>query len=124
MRSLFIWAKHLPLGRVLVYSNPPLAEIPPFQVFTPPHSKYGAGPHTPLRHGAAASWPSKGIVSASWVLGFSVFRAQIKFTCNLCGVTTIRPVNPHAWTHGSVFGRCGGCDIIHKVHSGFMSVRV
>ncbi len=40
---------------------------------------------------------------------------QIKFTCNLCGTTNIRPVNPHAWTKGSVFGRCGGCNVIHKV---------
>jgi len=40
---------------------------------------------------------------------------QIKFTCNLCGTTSIRPVNPHAWAKGSVFGRCGGCNVIHKV---------
>ncbi len=39
---------------------------------------------------------------------------RVKFTCNLCGCTTIAPVNPHAMANGSVFARCGGCDVIHK----------
>lgn len=39
---------------------------------------------------------------------------KVKFTCNLCGCTTIAPVNPHAMAKGSVFARCGGCNVIHK----------
>lgn len=40
---------------------------------------------------------------------------KVKFTCNLCGCTTISPVNPHAMAKGSVFARCQGCNVIHKV---------
>jgi ribosomal protein S27E len=30
---------------------------------------------------------------------------QIKFKCKRCGATTIKPVNPHAWTSGTVFAK-------------------
>ncbi|KAF6259775.1 hypothetical protein COO60DRAFT_973060 [Scenedesmus sp. NREL 46B-D3] len=30
---------------------------------------------------------------------------KIKFTCKRCGATTIKPVNPHAWTSGTVFAK-------------------
>lgn len=40
---------------------------------------------------------------------------KIKFKCKLCNATTIKPINPHAWTSGSVFARCGRCNITHKL---------
>ncbi len=44
-------------------------------------------------------------------------RSTMQFTCNLCGCTTISPVNPHAFHTGSLFARCGNteCGVIHKV---------
>ena len=41
--------------------------------------------------------------------------AQVKFTCNLCGETTTRRVNPHAWANGTVFAECSGCHTKHKL---------
>lgn len=36
---------------------------------------------------------------------------QIKFKCKRCGATTIKPVNPHAWATGTVFAKCGCCQV-------------
>ncbi len=27
----------------------------------------------------------------------------------------MKAVNPHAWASGTVFGRCDGCQVIHKL---------
>ncbi len=43
---------------------------------------------------------------------------QVRFTCNLCGNTYVKPINPHAWSHGSVFARCEECNVIHKLKDG------
>ena len=40
---------------------------------------------------------------------------QVRYTCKLCGTTTTKAVNPHAWATGTVFGRCDGCQVIHKL---------
>lgn len=42
---------------------------------------------------------------------------KVKFTCNLCGCTTVSPVNPHAYHNGTLFARCGNsrCNVIHKL---------
>ena len=40
---------------------------------------------------------------------------QVRFTCNLCGETSTKAVSPHAWASGSVFARCDGCRVIHKL---------
>ncbi|KAG7667564.1 hypothetical protein Ndes2526B_g03566 [Nannochloris sp. 'desiccata'] len=40
---------------------------------------------------------------------------RIRFTCNLCGETNEKEVNPMAWTKGSVFARCNGCEAVHKL---------
>ncbi|KAK9815312.1 hypothetical protein WJX72_001513 [[Myrmecia] bisecta] len=40
---------------------------------------------------------------------------KVQFTCNLCGTSNTKAVNPHAWTAGSVFARCEGCQVIHKL---------
>ena len=47
-------------------------------------------------------------------LSASVF-LQVRYTCKLCGITTTKAVNPHAWASGTVFGRCDGCQVIHKL---------
>jgi hypothetical protein len=39
----------------------------------------------------------------------------VKFTCNLCGETTVKRVNPHAWANGTVFAECSGCRVKHKL---------
>lgn len=39
----------------------------------------------------------------------------VRYTCKLCGTTTTKAVNPHAWATGTVFGRCDGCQVIHKL---------
>jgi hypothetical protein len=39
----------------------------------------------------------------------------VRYTCKLCGTTSLKAVNPHAWTVGSVFGRCDGCGVVHKI---------
>lgn len=39
----------------------------------------------------------------------------VRYTCKLCGTTSLKAVNPHAWTEGSVFGRCDGCGVVHKI---------
>ena len=33
----------------------------------------------------------------------------------MCGTTSVKAVNPHAWATGTVFGRCDGCQVIHKL---------
>lgn len=38
---------------------------------------------------------------------------RLKFTCNKCGETTVRDVNPHAMKTGTVFVQCGGCLVHH-----------
>ncbi len=40
---------------------------------------------------------------------------QVQFTCNLCGETTTKMVNPHAWEKGTVFAQCSGCNVKHKL---------
>ena len=39
----------------------------------------------------------------------------MRFTCNICGETSTKAVSPHAWASGSVFARCDGCRVIHKL---------
>ena len=40
---------------------------------------------------------------------------RVQFTCNLCGETTTKMVNPHAWEKGTVFAQCSGCNVKHKL---------
>ncbi|GLT91942.1 hypothetical protein SLE2022_098030 [Rubroshorea leprosula] len=42
-------------------------------------------------------------------------RMRVAFTCNVCGQRTIRAINPHAYTDGTVFVQCCGCNIFHKL---------
>ncbi len=40
---------------------------------------------------------------------------RVQFTCNMCGETTVKMVNPHAWEKGTVFAQCSGCNVKHKL---------
>ena len=40
---------------------------------------------------------------------------QVRYTCKRCGTITTKAVNPNAWATGTVFGRCDGCQVIHKL---------
>ncbi|MCO5595445.1 hypothetical protein L7F22_049487 [Adiantum nelumboides] len=42
-------------------------------------------------------------------------RMRVAFTCNVCGERTMRAINPHAYTDGTVFVQCAGCNIFHKL---------
>eukprot|EP00249_Psilotum_nudum_P021951 c28311_g1_i8 orf=451-1206(-) len=42
-------------------------------------------------------------------------RMRVAFTCNVCGERTVRAINPHAYTDGTVFVQCAGCNIFHKL---------
>lgn len=42
-------------------------------------------------------------------------RMRVAFTCNVCGHRSIRAINPHAYTDGTVFVQCEGCDVYHKL---------
>ncbi|KAM0056955.1 putative mitochondrial import protein TIM15 [Helianthus debilis subsp. tardiflorus] len=42
-------------------------------------------------------------------------RMRVAFTCNVCGQRTTRAINPHAYTDGTVFVQCCGCNVFHKL---------
>ncbi|KAL8151481.1 hypothetical protein V2J09_021289 [Rumex salicifolius] len=42
-------------------------------------------------------------------------RMLVAFTCNICCQRTTRAVNPHAYTDGTVFVQCCGCNAYHKL---------
>ncbi|KAH6799881.1 Zim17-type zinc finger protein [Perilla frutescens var. hirtella] len=42
-------------------------------------------------------------------------RMRVAFTCNVCGHRTTRAINPHAYTDGTVFVQCCGCNVFHKL---------
>lgn len=42
-------------------------------------------------------------------------RMLVAFTCNICGQRTTRAINPHAYTDGTVFVQCCGCNAYHKL---------
>lgn len=61
---------------------------------------------------------AQGAISVCPTRGGGAGSAQVRFTCNLCGNTYVKPVNPHAWKNGSVFARCDECDVVHKLVDG------
>ncbi|KAL4650301.1 hypothetical protein ACB092_01G077300 [Castanea dentata] len=42
-------------------------------------------------------------------------RMRVAFTCNVCGQRSTRAINPHAYTDGTVFVQCCGCNVFHKL---------
>ncbi|KAL6504792.1 hypothetical protein OROHE_023550 [Orobanche hederae] len=73
------------------------------------------GPPVPARSG-----PDSGRVFVS-TFPWSLFtksprrRMRVTFKCNICGQRTTRAINPHAYTAGTVFVQCCGCNIFHKL---------
>ena len=41
--------------------------------------------------------------------------SRLHFTCNMCGHRNEKLVNPRAWHEGTVFARCDGCSVVHKL---------
>lgn len=41
--------------------------------------------------------------------------SRVKFKCDRCGATNIKPINPHAWHEGTIFAKCGKCSVTHKL---------
>ena len=39
----------------------------------------------------------------------------VLFTCNVCGTRTERRINPKAYSEGTVFVQCSGCEVHHKL---------
>ncbi|KAI3460436.1 hypothetical protein Pfo_017099 [Paulownia fortunei] len=68
----------------------------------------------------AGSDPDSGVERVS-TFPWSLFtksprrRMRVAFTCNVCGQRTTRAINPHAYTDGTVFVQCCGCNIFHKL---------
>ncbi|KAK7270162.1 hypothetical protein RIF29_23107 [Crotalaria pallida] len=42
-------------------------------------------------------------------------RMLVAFTCTICGQRTTRAINPHAYSDGTVFVQCCGCNAYHKL---------
>ncbi|CAL0316228.1 unnamed protein product [Lupinus luteus] len=42
-------------------------------------------------------------------------RMLVAFTCTICSQRTTRAINPHAYTDGTVFVQCCGCNAYHKL---------
>ncbi len=41
--------------------------------------------------------------------------SRLHFTCNMCGHRNEKLINPRAWEEGTVFARCDGCSVVHKL---------
>ncbi|KAJ4888836.1 Zim17-type zinc finger protein [Raphanus sativus] len=67
------------------------------------------------------SLPAKADVETVSTFPWSLFtksprrRMRVAFTCNVCGQRTTRAINPHAYTDGTVFVQCCGCNVFHKL---------
>ncbi|XP_042481110.1 DNL-type zinc finger protein-like [Macadamia integrifolia] len=42
-------------------------------------------------------------------------RMRVAFTCNVCGQRTSCAINPQAYSDGTVFMQCCGCNVFHKL---------
>ncbi|PKI59825.1 hypothetical protein CRG98_019773 [Punica granatum] len=42
-------------------------------------------------------------------------RMLVAFTCKICRQRTTRAINPHAYSDGTVFVQCCGCNAYHKL---------
>ncbi|KAK4783511.1 hypothetical protein SAY86_007885 [Trapa natans] len=42
-------------------------------------------------------------------------RMLVAFSCNICQQRTTRAINPHAYSDGTVFVQCCGCNAYHKL---------
>ncbi|CAA6673531.1 unnamed protein product [Spirodela intermedia] len=84
------------------------------------------GPIVPLSRDAALGMVLSAATGRGWTTAVSTFpwslftksprrRMLIAFSCNVCGQRTTRAINPHAYTDGTVFVQCCGCNVFHKL---------
>ncbi|XP_068640908.1 uncharacterized protein [Aristolochia californica] len=73
------------------------------------------GPSVPAPSDAAAN--TENISTFPWSLFTKSPRRRMRvaFICNVCGQRTTRAINPHAYTDGTVFVQCCGCNVFHKL---------
>ncbi|XP_066377098.1 uncharacterized protein [Miscanthus floridulus] len=72
------------------------------------------GPPTASKAGAAGR-PEVSTLPWSLFTKSPRRRMRVAFTCNVCGQRTTRAINPHAYTDGTVFVQCCGCNVFHKL---------
>ncbi|VAI93808.1 unnamed protein product [Triticum turgidum subsp. durum] len=75
----------------------------------------GSGMEGPPTAGGAANRPEVSTLPWSLFTKSPRRRMRVAFTCNVCGQRTTRAINPHAYTDGTVFVQCCGCNIFHKL---------
>ena len=75
----------------------------------------GSGMEGPPMAGGAANRPEVSTLPWSLFTKSPRRRMRVAFTCNVCGQRTTRAINPHAYTDGTVFVQCCGCNIFHKL---------
>ncbi|KAG6653561.1 hypothetical protein I3843_05G077900 [Carya illinoinensis] len=73
------------------------------------------GPSAPA--GIESSTGTENISTFPWSLFTKSPRRRmlVSFTCNICRQRTTRAINPHAYTDGTVFVQCCGCNAFHKL---------
>ncbi|XP_057974309.1 uncharacterized protein LOC131162140 [Malania oleifera] len=71
----------------------------------------------PVPAGAESGSSTENISTFPWSLFTKSPRRRMRvaFTCNVCGQRTTRAINPHAYTDGTVFVQCCGCNVFHKL---------
>lgn len=75
------------------------------------------GPSVPAGAGGDCESSTEKISTFPWSLFTKSPRRRMRvaFTCNVCGQRTTRAINPHAYTDGTVFVQCCGCNVFHKL---------
>ncbi|XP_040381557.1 uncharacterized protein LOC102700628 [Oryza brachyantha] len=75
----------------------------------------GSGMEGPPKAAGGADRPEVSTLPWSLFTKSPRRRMRVAFTCNVCGQRTTRAINPHAYTDGTVFVQCCGCNIFHKL---------
>ncbi|GAB2267818.1 hypothetical protein Dimus_002794 [Dionaea muscipula] len=77
----------------------------------------GSGMEGPAEPAGSADSSTARISTFPWSLFTKSPRRRmlIAFTCNICSQRTTRAINPHAYTDGTVFVQCCGCNAYHKL---------
>ncbi|XP_027091207.2 uncharacterized protein [Coffea arabica] len=75
------------------------------------------GPSVPAGAGSDSESGTERISTFPWSLFTKSPRRRMRvaFTCSVCGQRTTRAINPHAYTDGTVFVQCCGCNVFHKL---------
>ncbi|GER39963.1 Zim17-type zinc finger protein [Striga asiatica] len=73
------------------------------------------GPSVPVGQDSESGTPQVSTFPWSLFTKSPRRRMRVAFTCKVCGQRTTRAINPHAYTDGTVFVQCCGCNIFHKL---------